>query len=294
MYRLLVLTALAQLLLQHALLVIANPVDAALPFEARRPLLPPMDSEDDRPFRPSEGFQKAPRKRSLAGPIPGGVRKMSGDEGEKFYMEYWQFGFQEEGAQQPMMLGSEQQKNDDDEDKDLHARTEHLRSRSMDDQQQEQELQQSETTAINGSMSFPPQAFHPPFLLHTDEQEVPLGRLHSKRDLSYLLSPRAWKSHLHKRAFQCPAGTNDCSSIGRPTSCCAQGETCQLVPDSGLGDVGCCSARQGCSGPVRNCEAGYTSCPGDIGGGCCIPNYVCVSMGCTLISHYLHPYADNS
>lgn len=161
MYRLLVLTALAQLLLQHALLVIANPVDAALPFEARRPLLPPMDSEDDRPFRPSEGFQKAPRKRSLAGPIPGGVRKMSGDEGEKFYMEYWQFGFQEEGAQQPMMLGSEQQKNDDDEDKDLHARTEHLRSRSMDDQQQEQELQQSETTAINGSMSFPPPSLPP-------------------------------------------------------------------------------------------------------------------------------------
>ncbi|KAL2430837.1 hypothetical protein ABEF95_013834 [Exophiala dermatitidis] len=42
-----------------------------------------------------------------------------------------------------------------------------------------------------------------------------------------------------KRGFQCPSGTTACTSIDRPNSCCATDSTCQLVTDTGLGDVGC-------------------------------------------------------
>lgn len=201
---------------------------------------------------------------------PNRIRKMSEDEGEKFYMEYWEFYGGSESQQHFFhvpsqdigQLGAEQDKRA-------------LRPICTDEEES--------TRQINGSI---PRPFHPPFLVHTEEQQ-PSFNPHVKRDLSFysLLRPRAQKvalEALQKRAFQCPSGTSGCSSIGRPTSCCAQGETCQLIQDTGLGDVGCCPSSGVCTGAVRSCDPGFLGCGSNIGGGCCIPNYVCVSGGCRL------------
>ncbi|TPX24371.1 hypothetical protein DIZ76_013717 [Coccidioides immitis] len=92
-----------------------------------------------------------------------------------------------------------------------------------------------------------------------------------------------------KRAFQCPANTRPCSSISRPNSCCSLGSVCQIVPDTGLGDVGCCSggsygSGKKCSGKLQSCLDGYTNCSEFPGGGCCIPGYICVKDGCLFVS----------
>lgn len=207
---------------------------------------------------------------------PNGVRKMSGDEGEKFYMEYWQLSM----AAQPQQVLFRSSDVDpgravrNAQDTPLKA----LRPRSADADEDEDEAQ----SVTNSSTLLP---YKPAYLVHTDEQS-PLNP-HSRRDLSLLFSPARWtKKALGKRDFQCPAGTSNCAAIGRPSSCCGQGETCQLIQDTGLGDVGCCSASRGCSGQIRNCDVGFTGCAGNIGGGCCIPRYVCVSMGC-MSSAYL-------
>lgn len=89
--------------------------------------------------------------------------------------------------------------------------------------------------------------------------------------------------NLFKR-FTCPAGTLGCNSINRPYSCCGTGEVCVSVRDTGLGDVGCCPQGQTCNGVVTECDtgAGYKSCPGFSGGGCCIPNFDCSGIGCKV------------
>lgn len=150
---------------------------------------------------------------------------MSGDPGEKFYLEYW--GFEPE--------------------------------------EDEMDRYSSWTNAS----------------LHTSfDRPV---RVHSRSTIpSYLRLP-GW--HLfEKRGFQCPAGTTACTSIDRPNSCCATGSTCQIVQDTGLGDVGCCPSGQVCAGSLSTCESGYTSCPNNLGGGCCIPGYGCYDVGCVQTS----------
>lgn len=108
----------------------------------------------------------------------------------------------------------------------------------------------------------------PPLLLHSDSERSPL---------------RFFQRNLfEKRDYQCPTGTNSCASISRPNSCCPTDETCVIVEDTGLGDVGCCPAGSSCSGSVSQCntDAGYTSCPESDNGGCCIPGYSCQDVGC--------------
>ncbi|KAI4107767.1 MAG: hypothetical protein L6R37_001452 [Teloschistes peruensis] len=86
---------------------------------------------------------------------------------------------------------------------------------------------------------------------------------------------------LHSRTFQCPANTNACTSIDRPNSCCPTGDSCQLVMNTGRGEVACCGNGQTCAGNVQECATGYQSCPGNEGGGCCLPGYACVGkIGC--------------
>lgn len=86
---------------------------------------------------------------------------------------------------------------------------------------------------------------------------------------------------LLKRGFKCPTGTSDCSSIGEPNSCCGTGSTCMKISDQGLGPVGCCPDGQTCSGGIScDSEAGYTSCPESPNGGCCVPGYSCLDVGC--------------
>ncbi|KAJ9273067.1 hypothetical protein DTO212C5_652 [Paecilomyces variotii] len=176
---------------------------------------------------------------------------MSDDEGEKFWPEYWYFGDEVEN------IGL----NDTTGEQDRY----------------EEGNSESYTWANN---SEPLPYFLPSFPLHSDEQigRAPylIGR--------YVPAPRDLLSPLAKRAFQCPAGSHSCTSINRPSSCCGTGEVCQLIQDTGLGDVGCCPQGQSCSGSVTTCGAGYSSCPSNPGGGCCIPGYECVNSGCAYIA----------
>lgn len=86
---------------------------------------------------------------------------------------------------------------------------------------------------------------------------------------------------LSGRGFKCPTGTNDCSSIGQPNSCCSTGSTCITISDQGFGPVGCCPSGGSCSGGI-SCDTaeGYSSCPGSPNGGCCLPGYSCSGVGC--------------
>ena len=85
--------------------------------------------------------------------------------------------------------------------------------------------------------------------------------------------------NLDKRDFSCPTNTFSCSSINRPNSCCPNGLKCNIVQDTGLGDVGCCGDST-CTGQVQGCPAEYTPCPVSQGGGCCVPGYQCSGVGC--------------
>lgn len=93
---------------------------------------------------------------------------------------------------------------------------------------------------------------------------------------------------VNKRDFQCPAGSKSCTSINRPSSCCGTEETCELVEDTGLGDVGCCPQGQQCSGNIGTCQSGYQACPASMGGGCCFPGYDCVEGGCTFSFSFVY------
>ncbi|EXJ82115.1 hypothetical protein A1O1_08184 [Capronia coronata CBS 617.96] len=159
-----------------------------------------------------------------------GVRKMSTDPGEKFYLEYWGF------------------------------------------EQEEDLVDRSSLTNRNATLFT---SFDAPVRMHS--------RRGSTRAISPYLRLPGW--HLfEKRGFQCPSGTLSCTSIGRPNSCCATGSTCQVVEDTGLGDVGCCPQGQVCADSLSTCESGYTSCPNNPGGGCCIPGYACYDVGCVQTS----------
>ena len=178
---------------------------------------------------------------------PVGVRKMSGDESEMFFLEYWQIDAKLSDANSLSYRDSSRQI---------------IRSHGP-------ELVESAVLGLpNASI---PHILEAPLALHTER------RIMSSPLLRRL--PQAL-SLLGERAFQCPSGTSDCSSISRPDSCCPSGETCQLITDSGQGDVGCCGQEQSCSQQVAGCQQGYSSCPGAQGGGCCIPGYVCVGVGC--------------
>lgn len=111
----------------------------------------------------------------------------------------------------------------------------------------------------------------PPILLHSDTfGQSPLqGRM-----------PLLGRD-LFKR-FTCPLGTNSCDGISRPYACCGTDEVCVSVKNTGLGDVGCCPAGQSCNSTVTECDtaAGFKSCPGFDGGGCCIPDFDCFGVGC--------------
>jgi progranulin len=194
------------------------------------------------------------------GRSPVGVMKMSPDEGEKFYMEYWQF----EG---PL------------EQSGLHdAPSQALRGRN--------ELDEAILLA-NASATV---SWRPAFALHTEQDPDSLGsedlRAHGALEARNFAAALAV---LEKRGFTCPTGTSNCSGIGYPNSCCAAGETCFSITDTGLGPVGCCPTESNCGGFITSCNSPNTPCaePEYSGGGCCIPNYVCAGVGCTYISHNL-------
>ncbi|KAF2840811.1 hypothetical protein M501DRAFT_1014808 [Patellaria atrata CBS 101060] len=177
-------------------------------------------------------------QRRLAVEQPVGVRKMSGDESEKFHLEYWQFdGSLPLTPEAPLL------------------RRPHILGQEYG----------------NVSMVDIPL---PPFLLHSSQSNFEADSL-----LRFFR-----RDNIFRRSFECPSGTSSCSSISRPDSCCAAGESCMLIEDTGLGDVGCCPQGLSCSGGVSSCDtdAGYSSCPGSSNGGCCIPNFECQGVGCVI------------
>ncbi|KAJ5859706.1 hypothetical protein N7534_004983 [Penicillium rubens] len=171
-----------------------------------------------------------------AGPALG-VKKMSDDEGEKFFLDYWSFG------------------NDSSSGNITEG---HVSDDGF-------------SPARFVAQSYP---FAPSYSLGTDgdSQFLPWENSHSANNL------------LEKRDFKCPAGTWACTSIGRSDRCCGSGETCEIVADTGHGDVGCCPSWKTCSGMIGSCQSGYTACSQALGGGCCIPGYDCVEGGCAYIT----------
>ncbi|KAF2155638.1 hypothetical protein K461DRAFT_274653 [Myriangium duriaei CBS 260.36] len=180
-------------------------------------------SSTELPAQHLVGDQEFTRTRSRQ---PIGVRKMSDDEGEMFFLDYWQL--------------------------------DPLASRAS--------IQSDLTDTGNSTY----QPFNPPLSPHSDSY-------HSSKSLRIA-------HQLFKRDFQCPTNTFACTSIGQPNNCCANGETCISVQDTGLGPVGCCPQGQSCGGAVASCNTaqGYSSCPGSPNGGCCIPGYSCQGVGCVL------------
>ncbi|KIV88313.1 hypothetical protein PV10_08008 [Exophiala mesophila] len=169
------------------------------------------------------------QNRMMQSPV-GGVRKMSPDPGEKFYLDYWTFM--------------------DDLDPNPGRGIE----------------QQVEDTAWENVTTWT--SFDRPI------------RVHNGHDRPSLLRRMSGFHVFAKRQFQCPSGTSACTSINRPNSCCGTGSTCVIVEDTGLGDVGCCANGQTCAGSLADCESGYSSCPNNPGGGCCLPGYACYDIGC--------------
>ena len=183
----------------------------------------------------------APKARRDVAQKPVGVRKMDGDEGAKFFLHYW--GYEGNAAH-------EQPPEHPLPPRGLVPRAQHY---------------------ANASMPIP---YAAPMLLHAQTSPNPHYG-HGKGFLSGILG-RA----LDKRDFKCPTGSAACNDIGRPNTCCNQGEACHIIPDTGLGDVGCCPPGSSCSGNLNNCDLGFTKCSDNLGSGCCIPKYVCVDVGC--------------
>lgn len=158
-----------------------------------------------------------------------GVRKMSDDEGEKFFPDYWNF------------LGS------------------------------------SDDILSNSS-----ETFNPTSPADVDES---LPALFVAQSYPFrAASPLLFENNLQARSFKCPIGTWACTSICRSDRCCGSGETCEIVHDTGHGNVGCCASGKTCNGMIGSCAHGYTACSQGLGGGCCIPGYHCVEGGCKLVS----------
>lgn len=184
---------------------------------------------------------------------PVGLQKMSSDEGEMFFPEYWRFDTK-----------------DDDPSKmpAIDKRGPALSLTHGANEDTWEDLPKNDTLL---------HSLQAPFMIHSNQwidSQPAVRRLRQLR--------RALLFQLDSRDFKCPVDTFSCSSIDRANSCCPTGESCQLIAQSSLGDVGCCAAGQTCSQELSGCQDGYISCPGSFGGGCCIPGYQCVGIGCTV------------
>jgi hypothetical protein len=183
-------------------------------------------------------------------PLPTAIRKMPPDAGEKFYHHY--YAFEQETSQQPFPIPA------------IAARGSF----------QEQDARLLST---NASAELDPRpAFAPLDDRWTSSDEE--GANSAWRLL------RRVAAALERRDWSCPGGTNSCIDIGYPNSCCPTGEACMVIQDTGLGPVGCCPIGSSCGGTITGCAAGNTPCGSDLGGGCCIPGYVCQGIGCKLLS----------
>lgn len=102
---------------------------------------------------------------------------------------------------------------------------------------------------------------------------VPALMPHSSRKRSSGL----FRRNIVARGFECPSGTESCSSIDSDL-CCNTDDTCVNTSEG----TGCCPSGETCGSDVAGCDtgAGYTSCP--MGGGCCLPGAKCLDTGCVF------------
>ena len=124
--------------------------------------------------------------------------------------------------------------------------------------------QDDEPSQLNGTTRL----FRPAFAPHHDESEV------------NMLRRAAEALALLERRQACPSGMNSCTDMGSPNKCCQDGTYCVDVSDTMVGHVACCPDGATCGGGVGECPSDATSCSPDLGGGCCIPGYVCQGVGC--------------
>jgi progranulin len=241
------------------LLLLSSPTSAHTENEHQSPAKWPNEAPANIKYSPKDSPHRrreleAIQSHILAGHAPVAVKKMSEDESEKFFPEYW--GFNEQVDQFPIfsnVLG--------DFDGGWSPRKEF--------EEEEARMLANESAVLS---------MRPPFLVRT-RQETSMSRrdIQAVRRRKGDRSAAAVLALLEKRQFACPAGTAACSNA--PSLCCAPGEICVTVTDTGIGTIGCCPSGYTCSGTIQ-CVAGNTPCASDIGGGCCIPGDVCATVGC--------------
>lgn len=205
--------------------------------------------------------------------LPTAIRKMSVDEDAKFWPgEYWSFEEMKDGLLLEARDGAASGRSADGVS---HGSSGFIAERFFGPPPDTDPRPHLSRSSHGGNSSFAllaPIAVHD-LSSHTDAQE-PMQRH---------LGRRAHDAPLHinhKRQFACPLGTTSCADINFPNSCCVAGETCFVVRDTGLGPVGCCPAGASCSGSLAGCPADHTPCSSDLGGGCCIPGFICAGVGC--------------
>ncbi|KAM7195989.1 hypothetical protein V8F33_006440 [Rhypophila sp. PSN 637] len=200
--------------------------------------------------------------------LPTAIKKMSPDQGEKFFPHYYAF------AEDTLAQTSEPLSP-------LAAR------RLSEDEDDERRLFANASTELPFRQPFAP---HLGGLVFTGDDGGHYGRHRvlgggsesNRRNLFQRAAEAlAW---LERRDWSCPSGTSSCAAIGYPNSCCENDEVCVEITDTGLGNVGCCPQGATCGGSVSQCSNGNTPCASDIGGGCCIPGYVCQGVGCVRSS----------
>ena len=232
----------ALLALPPSLLLLSSYTTSAHAHNNGAALPPPAQLPEPRLVQKREAIAA----RIGAGTKPVAVRKMTEDEGEMFFNEYWGFEAREEDG----TAGAEVR------DGDVLRR----------EYQDEEDIARGNSSALF--------SFRPAFAIHEASSpglpEAQARHQRSSRALAALL----------KRAFQCPTGTSACISISQPNYCCASSESCVTITDTGLGPVGCCPAGQSCGGEITHCAAGQTACPQSLGGACCVAGFVCFDVGC--------------
>lgn len=238
------------------LLLISNSITVHAGDDNQSPAQWPYNRPED-PSHQRRSLE-AVQDRILAGHSPVAVRKMSEDESEMFFPEYW--GFLEQIDQSPILSA---------ELGDTGVGT--LRKEF---EEEEAWLLANDSVQLSFRPAFAVHAKQGVYLSERDTKVINAGLMKSGRDAAHALAL------LEKRDFVCPTGTSACSNA--PNLCCATGEACVSVTDTGLGSLGCCPSGAICVGNIT-CAVGNTPCASDIGGGCCIPGYVCAGLGCELL-----------
>ena len=187
-----------------------------------------------------------------------GVRKMSADEGEMFFPDYWTPHSQ------------------------ARREEEWWSSQRVDAGVENQLLELPTGNSTDNSSLLPPA--QAAYAVHELSTAQPFSHHHHPLRLDFLLLLHRRALPLSKRDFQCPGGTSACTGIDRPNSCCPANYSCKALTGSPDGDVGCCAEGTDCGTAISECAADQTTCPGDQGGGCCLPGYTCAGVGCAAAS----------